>query len=188
MKTDDDMVLDVDAIVTYMKTVVNVTSPAMRTFYCFYFTWGTGPLPRGRGDKWYVSPEEYPGQGFPKYCHGLGYLLTPDLVTDLYNISQYTRTFWIDDVHISGFLPRNLGGVTFVQLPNQSPYFSRGVPPEEVLLRKKWLLHTFSQPWHFDSYWQAFQARWNATIRAHFQGVVYQRTNKTLADEVFAIT
>lgn len=133
----------------------------------------------------YVPPEAFPGNSYPQYCDGLGYIFSRDLVPAFYNLSLYTRTFWVDDVHITGTLAKNLGGVQRIQLPNQYGFPSYGTGAMEILTRKKWLVHLGGRADGFDLYWPVFVARWNKTARELFQKTTFQSSNTTLKDELF---
>lgn len=167
MKTDDDMLLDVDAIVRYMASQVDASHTEGRPLYCFSVAW-RDVVSRDPKNKWYVTAEEFPGRYYPPYCHGAGYLMSRDVAAHLYSTSHDGRIFWIDDIYVTGFLARNTGNVTHLVLPNQSPYLSSGVQPAEVLRQKKWLLHGSSKTETYDGYWSAFQSRWNLTERNYF--------------------
>jgi len=66
--------------------------------------------------KWCVKLNELRGRTrFPQYCAGIGYIVSSPLLPLLYNASKSTPFFWIDDVYITGLLPRKLpDGVTYV--------------------------------------------------------------------------
>ncbi|XP_055333842.1 uncharacterized protein LOC129585249 [Paramacrobiotus metropolitanus] len=182
LKTDDDMVLDVDSIVFYMKKLLkNRLAPPTRTIYCSHLMYRE-VIKRNTTFKWYISPEEYPGRTYPPYCYGAGYLMTPDLIGDLYNMSLYMRRFWVDDVYISGFVARNLRNVRHVQLPNQIPVFSKKSSALEILQKKRWLVHTYNAPTAFDRIWSTFSTRWNTTARESFK-----LANNLSDDSIFSV-
>lgn len=185
MKTDDDVVLDLDSVRKYLHTIsAEAPGPSERTLHCFHIS-RNEPVSRDPGNKWNVAAEEYPGRRYPPYCHGAGYLMTRDMVSDLYNRSLYTKTFWIDDIYITGFLARNLGNVAHVPLPNQSPYLSKEAEPVDVLKHEKWMVHGSGAVENYDKYWQAFQSRWNRTAREVFRVSVRKRSNVHLKDDLF---
>ncbi|XP_055345511.1 UDP-GalNAc:beta-1,3-N-acetylgalactosaminyltransferase 1-like, partial [Paramacrobiotus metropolitanus] len=85
MKADDDMVIDVDTIVFYMKQLtLNRSAPPSRSLYCTHMVYKE-VVKRQKDFKWAITPEEYPGRHYPPYCYGGTYLMTPDLIPDLYN-------------------------------------------------------------------------------------------------------
>jgi Galactosyltransferase len=185
LKTDDDMVLDLQSIIAYMKHLESTSQPKFsRTFFCAHLM-EEDLVPRNQSYKWYISPEEYPGGVYPPYCYGNGYLMTHDLIQALFNMSLYTRNFWVDDAYFSGFIARNLGDVTHAELPFQHPLYSKVYPPEIVLEKKKWLVHTWQDVDVFDAYWYGFESRHDVNIRKIFSAGVKHRTGMDLSDSVF---
>ncbi|NXU10186.1 B3GT5 galactosyltransferase, partial [Pardalotus punctatus] len=55
---------------------------------------------RRRGSKWYVSREEYPGKTYPPFCSGTGYVLSSDVASLIYNISESVSFIKLEDVFI----------------------------------------------------------------------------------------
>ncbi|ELT90318.1 hypothetical protein CAPTEDRAFT_101296, partial [Capitella teleta] len=53
-----------------------------------------------RHGKWAISKEVFPGDRYPRYCSGLGYVFSIDVVPQLYNASFYEKFFWVEDVYI----------------------------------------------------------------------------------------
>jgi hypothetical protein len=85
--------------------------------------WGDNSMPILRDpskcSKWCVRFNEFPGQRyFPKYCAGLTYALSRDLIPLMYNASFTTPFFWIDDVYLTGLLPAKVKNVEYISLAN----------------------------------------------------------------------
>ena len=83
--------------------------------------WGDNSMPILRDPakcaKWCVRYNEFPGRRyFPKYCAGLTFVLSADLVQQLYAASKTTPFFWIDDVFVTGILPTKVKDVKYVSL------------------------------------------------------------------------
>ncbi|NXK23795.1 B3GT5 galactosyltransferase, partial [Arenaria interpres] len=55
---------------------------------------------RNRKSKWYVSREEYPGKTYPPFCSGTGYVLSTDVVSQIYNVSKSVFFIKLEDVFI----------------------------------------------------------------------------------------
>ncbi|NWH44037.1 B3GT5 galactosyltransferase, partial [Fregata magnificens] len=55
---------------------------------------------RKRGSKWYVSREEYPGDTYPPFCSGTGYVLSTDVASQIYNVSESVSFIKLEDVFI----------------------------------------------------------------------------------------
>lgn len=67
--------------------------------------------------KWCVKYTEFPGRThFPQYCAGLTYIMTSDLVREMYTASFSTPFFWIDDVYVTGLLMGKVKDVGYVNL------------------------------------------------------------------------
>ncbi|XP_021936070.1 beta-1,3-galactosyltransferase 1-like isoform X2 [Zootermopsis nevadensis] len=69
--------------------------------------WSGVPVKR-IGDKWTVTREEFHDDIYPDYCSGTAILYSQDMVYALYKKAQRTRYFWVDDVHVTGTLAKNL--------------------------------------------------------------------------------
>ena len=101
LKTDDDVFVNSPALLDFLSQDLSPWG-ARRLILCQTLTF-TYPL-RSLGDKWRVSPQEYPGKMYPPYCAGWVVLYSPDVVFLLYREAQRTDYFWIDDVHVTGTL------------------------------------------------------------------------------------
>ncbi|XP_062429653.1 beta-1,3-galactosyltransferase 5 [Rhea pennata] len=55
---------------------------------------------RKTNSKWYVSNEEYPGDTYPPFCSGTGYVLSTDVASEIYNISESIPFIKLEDVFI----------------------------------------------------------------------------------------
>ncbi|NXX56753.1 B3GT5 galactosyltransferase, partial [Scopus umbretta] len=55
---------------------------------------------RRRESKWYVSIEEYPGRTYPPFCSGTGYVLSTDVASQIYNVSDSVSFIKLEDVFI----------------------------------------------------------------------------------------
>ncbi|GAU91846.1 hypothetical protein RvY_04025 [Ramazzottius varieornatus] len=175
-KTDDDVVLDLDAFTGFFLRFH--ASPPPRTFFCANVLINE-LAPRDPFFKWYVAEEEYAGAVYPPYCYGNAYLFTWDMVGTLYEESLRVKELWVDDVYFSGILTSSFGKVIFVELPFQSPIVNIATNPEDVLRMGKWLVHTWGNDEASDDYWIGFQAKRSLTARAVFKASVKHRTGET---------
>lgn len=98
-KNDDDMFINVPYLVKVLRN---------RTMHRAIM----GPLNVGskvyRNGKWKVSRTDFPFQVYPPYESGAAYLITCDIVRELYETSEYVPSIFIDDVYITGILGRIL--------------------------------------------------------------------------------
>jgi hypothetical protein len=100
LKSDDDMIVNMPYLLDILQEK-NITRSIM------------GPLNRGskvfRAGKWKVSLTDFPFRIYPAYESGSAYVITNDLVSDLYNTSHYVRHFHVDDAYITGILGKIIG-------------------------------------------------------------------------------
>ena len=79
-----------------------------------------GPLCVGskvyRKGKWGISFEDFPFETYPVYEAGSAYIISSDLVDDLYAASEFVPYIFIDDVYITGILGRILNA-THLNVP-----------------------------------------------------------------------
>lgn len=114
LKTDDDAFIDIFQLFDFTSKTYGF-NPA-DTLVCNVFPEGTKPVRSSSakdkdedvdaeaGKKWMVTHEEYPHERYPKYCGGLAYLITPDILERIVGVSKRSRFFWIDDVYVTGVL------------------------------------------------------------------------------------
>ncbi|XP_029308989.1 beta-1,3-galactosyltransferase 2-like [Cottoperca gobio] len=55
---------------------------------------------RNTNSKWYMSPELYPGEKYPTFCSGTGYVFSGDLAMKLYRASLRIRILHLEDVFV----------------------------------------------------------------------------------------
>ena len=107
LKIDDDMVVDMQALFLRLaKTIKYPEQAFVSTIVCALIPDGR-PL-RHKDSKWMVTEEEYPRNEYPPYCSGLASLLSPDLIPKLWEISEKTKYFWLEDVFLTGLLTEQL--------------------------------------------------------------------------------
>ena len=62
-----------------------------------------------REGKWAISKELFPFNQYPVYMSGSGYVITVDIVRELYETSAYVTPLFIDDVYVTGILAKIIG-------------------------------------------------------------------------------
>ena len=107
LKTDDDVFVDIFKLVNHIRSLQAQRLIDRRLIMCH--TWRTGMPIRDKDNKWYIPVEEYSKPRFPPYCAGMAYVMSPDVVADLYKKMRNAPFIWIDDVYITGILARQLG-------------------------------------------------------------------------------
>ena len=105
LKTDDDVFVNIFNLVALLR---NRTEPAKKSLMCITMP---SVVLRDKGNKWYVTRDEYPNDTYPTYCGGLAFLLTTDVADALFEASLDTPFFWIDDIYVTGILASKVGVV-----------------------------------------------------------------------------
>jgi len=100
LKTDDDMIVNLPYLLRLLATK-NLQRSIM------------GPINVGarahRGGKWKLTQQEFPFVLFPPYESGSAYVITGDLIHELFVTAEYVPHIFIDDVYVTGILGRILG-------------------------------------------------------------------------------
>jgi len=155
IKVDDDAFVNIFKLFNLLRSYEG----SRRTIVCLLYKEKSMPILRDplTCAKWCVQSEEFPGRDFyPRYCAGLAYILSIDLVPLLYNASWSTPFFWIDDVYVTGLLPQNVEGVRYISLVANYTFKVSGVI-KKLKNSHKSLTHIFVHapyPSAFMSMWQ----------------------------------
>jgi len=115
LKADDDAFVNIFELMN----VVESQKKQEKLIVCPLWKENSMPILRDPAKcmKWCVRFNEFPGRThFPKYCAGLAYLMSRDLVAGMYKASLSTPFFWIDDVYITGLLPLKIPNINYVDL------------------------------------------------------------------------
>lgn len=94
MKTDTDVFVNV-----FYLTELLLRKKKTVGFFTGFLKLHEYPI-RTRGSKWYVSRKEYPGTTYPPFCSGTGYVLSSDVASRIYNISESVPFIKLEDVFI----------------------------------------------------------------------------------------
>nr|XP_006111855.1 beta-1,3-galactosyltransferase 5-like [Pelodiscus sinensis] len=94
MKTDTDMFVNI----FYLSELLLRKNRSTR-FFTGFLKMNERPI-RNRCSKWYVSEAEYPASTYPPFCSGTGYVLSTDVVSQIYNISESVSFIKLEDVFI----------------------------------------------------------------------------------------
>lgn len=108
IKVDDDTFLNVFAILPFLEE----NSGKPRVVVCPVWRENSMLILRDRKFcmKWCVSKRDFPGKYYPRYCAGINYVLSIDLVKELRKATLKTPFFWIDDVYVTGLLVQKVAG------------------------------------------------------------------------------
>ena len=157
LKTDDDAFVNVFEIMKIMKKYY---TGRKKTITCALWKENSMPILRDPSKcmKWCVKPHEFKGRKyFPQYCAGIAFLLSGDLVGDMYKAALTTPFFWIDDVYITGLLPPKVGNVHYVDLLRNFTLVEKKVVAEYTDKKepvRTYLSHV-RKPENFNTVWTA---------------------------------
>lgn len=102
LKTDDDMYVNVPNLVHYLH---KKGTPKM-LLGCLIS--GATPV-RDWSSKWYVPLIVYPQHTYPDYLSGTGYVLSGDILSQLFRTALETPFFYMEDIFITGMVASKLG-------------------------------------------------------------------------------
>ena len=103
LKSDDDIFVNMFNLVGHLKSIEEFRGGTVnKLLLCL--VWYRMKVIRDPKSKWYIPRSEFPEDYFPTYCSGSAYVLSPDVVADMYNASLGTPFFWVDDFYITGLL------------------------------------------------------------------------------------
>ena len=106
LKSDDDQFVDTFQLPRYLQTFL--PPPSQAWFLCNILQ--RAPI-RSEDSKWFVSQSEWPESAYPPYCAGWAYVTTLPTVSRVLAWAGQHQYFWIDDLHVTGFLPARHGGL-----------------------------------------------------------------------------
>ncbi|KAM9324539.1 beta-1,3-galactosyltransferase 2-like [Gastrophryne carolinensis] len=116
MKTDSDMFINTEYLVY---KVLKPDQPPRTNYFTGYLMRGYSPN-RNKESKWYISEDLYPGDQYPSFCSGTGYVFSGDLVVKILNISPNITMLHLEDVFVG--LCLNKIGVSPVPPPKDSDF------------------------------------------------------------------
>ncbi len=110
-----------------------------------------------RTGKWAVSREAFPFGHYPVYESGAAYVISIDLIRDLYETAEYVPPFHVDDVYITGVLGRILN-VTHVSQDGFAFWVNKAPKVCEFVTHKK-VTSTNMTPEKLRKMWKALNER-----------------------------
>ncbi|XP_040271767.1 beta-1,3-galactosyltransferase 2-like [Bufo bufo] len=96
MKVDNDVFLNVNYLVHQL---LHPDLPPRTNYLTGLIVRYTGPI-RDKESQWYISEEVYPGDTYPPYPSGPGYVFSGDMAQKIYKVAQEIIFFGIEDVFI----------------------------------------------------------------------------------------
>ena len=113
VKADDDAFINIFKITD----ILELNQHRKRLVVCPQ--WKTMPILRDPSKcmKWCVKYSEFPGQNFfPRYCAGLSYALSREIIPIMHKAAAKTPFFWIDDVYITGLLTAKVPEMEYIDM------------------------------------------------------------------------
>ncbi|XP_065075145.1 beta-1,3-galactosyltransferase 5-like [Ochlerotatus camptorhynchus] len=101
IKMDDDIVFDPFFIQNYLS---DVGQKKEQGALLAGFAFSNKKVIRLKGNKWFVSREEYPRDVYPPYLSGWLYVANQNTARELVLQSESVPFFWIDDTYVTGIL------------------------------------------------------------------------------------
>lgn len=126
LKVDDDVFVNTPLLYEYIEVPSNESQEIHKEKLIFCGVSHTPPVIREIGNKWYVSPEEYPEDNYPTHCSGYTVLLSSDVAQQIYHKAQTLPYFWVDDVFVTGIVPAKLN-IT------HTPFYKHVLGQKEIL-------------------------------------------------------
>ncbi|ELT87093.1 hypothetical protein CAPTEDRAFT_138513 [Capitella teleta] len=103
LKTDDDVFVNMYTLQNHLMQLEGAAFT--KNLILCSVSWKTDVR---RAGKWAIPKEMYTEDLYPPYCQGLSYVLSTDVAPKLYDASFFVKFFWVDDVYISGLLPKHI--------------------------------------------------------------------------------
>nr|XP_056714656.1 beta-1,3-galactosyltransferase 5-like [Euleptes europaea] len=143
MKTDSDMFIN-----PYYLTELLLKKNRTTRFFTGFLKLNEHPI-RQFFSKWSVSNCEFPGNNYPPFCSGTGYVFSTDVANQVYNVSENIPFIKLEDVFIGlclaelSIIPEELHseqtffpeGVTFSACHFKKIVTSHFVKPHDLLVR-----------------------------------------------------
>lgn len=96
MKTDSDMFVNTHYLI--YKLLRPELKPRKK-YFTGYNMRGFAPN-RNKNSKWYMPPALYPGDKYPTFCSGTGYVFSGDVASKIYQISGSIPLLQLEDVYV----------------------------------------------------------------------------------------
>ena len=137
LKTDDDIFVNMFTLMRHLKSLDRYGTQNKNLIMCLVWY----RMPVMRTGKWKVSEADFKDKYYPTYCSGSAFTMSTDVAVRMFNVSLYTKFFWVDDFYITGLLPLKLG-VKHKQF--MSTYVLNGNQLETKFTGPQWFTYIFS--------------------------------------------
>ncbi|XP_053325741.1 beta-1,3-galactosyltransferase 2-like [Spea bombifrons] len=150
MKTDSDMFVNTEYLV---KVLLKPDLPPRTNYFTGYIMKGYAPN-RNKHSKWYMPPDLYPGDLYPVFCSGTGYVFSGDLAEKIFKVSLTIRRLQLEDVYVGICLDKL--GVAPVPPPKESDFNHWRVSYSDCTYNQIVTSHEF-KPNELIRYWNQLQ-------------------------------
>ncbi|XP_064417191.1 beta-1,3-galactosyltransferase 2-like [Latimeria chalumnae] len=151
MKVDTDMFLNIEKLV---KSLLNPDIPTRQNYFTGYPIQQHSPF-RNKNSKWYMPESVFPGEVYPPYCSGTGYVFSVNIVWKILEASYVVKPIHIEDAYIGMCL--NFAQITITHPPG-SFFNAEHVGYEACRYRNLITSHHFN-PDHLLRTWANFQEK-----------------------------
>ena len=111
LKVDDDIFVNIFNVINHLQTLEKYEEGQNVQGLLLCLVWYRMKVVRDPKSKWYLSKSEFSQDYFPTYCSGSAFVMTTDVMKAMYNASQFTPFFWVDDFYVTGLLAQKVGVV-----------------------------------------------------------------------------
>lgn len=140
LKTDDDMFINVSKLLSFIDSHFKYT----RTIFGrLAKKWK--PI-RNKKSKYYVAPRQYMPAVFPDFTTGPAYLITSDLIHDLFTKALDQTYLKLEDVFITGIVGHSLG----IKLVHVKEFLNKRVSFNPCNIQKAISIHMIKSSEQFD--------------------------------------
>lgn len=140
LKVDDDMFINIPKLLEFTQRHRNHTR---HIFGRLAKKWR--PI-RNKKSKYYVSPALYAPKNFPDFVTGPSYLLTTDMLRDMYEASLQHVFLKLEDVYMTGIISEKVG----VKRKHVNEFLNRRIAFNPCAIRKAISIHMVKGKEQFD--------------------------------------
>lgn len=150
MKADSDMFVNTEYLINKL---LIPDQPPRKNYFTGYLMTDFSPN-RNNESKWYMSPELYPGERYPSFCSGTGYVFSGDLAEKIFKVSTSINLLHLEDVFVGICLDKL--GISPVRPPKESDFNHWKISYSHCLYNQIVTSHQF-QPGELIEYWENLQ-------------------------------
>ncbi|XP_063282269.1 beta-1,3-galactosyltransferase 2-like [Pelobates fuscus] len=150
MKTDTDMFVNTEYLINKL---LKPDLPPRTNYFTGSIMKGYAPN-RNKDSKWYMPPDLYPGDMYPVFCSGTGYVFSGELAEKIFKITLTVKHLPLEDVYIGICLDKL--GIKPVPPPSPSDFNHWRVAYSDCMYNRIVTSHDFKPP-ELVRYWNQLQ-------------------------------